>query len=248
MKISIITVSYNSAATIRDTLDSVRQQRYPAVEHIVIDGASTDDTVGIVRQYEHVGPCVCEPDRGLYDAMNKGIRLATGDVVGILNSDDFYAHTEVLAHVAGLFERPGTQAVYGDLKYVHPRAPHRTVRYWRSGRYRREQFRMGWMPPHPTFFVRREHYERLGGYDLDFRTAADYELMLRFLYKHRLPAVYLPEVLVHMRTGGLSNASLRQRWHANREDHRAWIKNGLRPALYTMWLKPLRKIPQYWSR
>ena len=248
MKISIITVAYNSAATIRDTLDSVRWQTHPAVEHIVVDGASGDGTGDIAREYRHVAHVVSEPDRGLYDAMNKGIRLATGEVIGILNSDDFYAHAEVLSRVATLFEQQYAQVVYGDLNYVHPRATHRTVRYWRSGPYRREHFRLGWMPPHPTFFVRREHYEHLGGYDLDFRTAADYELMLRFLYKHRLPAAYLPEVLVHMRTGGLSNASFRHRWHANREDHRAWIKNGLRPALYTLWLKPLRKIPQFWNR
>ncbi len=248
MKISIITVAYNSAATIRDTLDSVSRQTHPSVEHIVVDGASSDDTCAIVQQYGHVARVLSEPDRGLYDAMNKGIQLASGDVIGILTSDDFYAHPGVLTQVAGVFQQKNSHALYGDLKYVHRQATQRTVRYWRSGNYRREHFRLGWMPPHPTFFVRREHYEALGGYDLDFRTSADYELMLRFLYKHRLSACYLPEVLVHMRTGGVSNASLRHRWHANREDHKAWVKNGLRPAVYTLWLKPLRKLPQFWSR
>lgn len=246
MKISVITVSFNSAATIRDTLESVRCQTHPAVEHLVIDGGSTDHTAEIVGAYRHVSRWLSEPDHGLYDAMNKGIGLATGDVIGILNSDDFYAHPKALAAVARTLEKTNAGSVYADLKYVHPRMLGRTVRYWRSGSFSPDHFRYGWMPPHPTFFVRREFYEKLGGYDLSFRSAADYELMLRFLYKHRISTCYLPEVIVHMRTGGLSNASWRHRWHANREDRRAWIKNGLRPAPYTLLLKPLRKIPQYW--
>lgn len=247
MKISIVTVSRNSAATIRDTLASVRDQTHPAVEHIVVDGVSTDGTQDIVREFSHVARFVSEPDNGLYDAMNKGICLATGDVVGILNSDDFYTGPQALARVAETLETSGADALYADLNYVHPHPPHHTVRHWRSGAYRREQFRLGWMPPHPTFFVRREHYENLGAYDPQFRIAADYELMLRFLYKHRLSACYLPEVLVHMRTGGISNASLRRRLHANREDRRAWLQNSLRPAFFTLWLKPVRKIPQFWG-
>lgn len=245
MTISIITVCYNSAATIRDTLESVRAQTGQSVQHIVIDGASTDGTPDIVREYQHVDRLVCEPDRGLYDAMNKGIRLATGDVIGILNSDDYYPHHGVLAAVGKTLDIHQTPALYGDLKYVHPLRPHRVLRYWRSGYYTSNRFRYGWMPPHPAFFVRRECYERLGDYDISFRSAADYELMLRFLYKHRLPACYLPEVLVHMRSGGRSGASLRHRIHANREDRKAWLKNGLRPAFFTLWIKPIRKIPQY---
>ncbi len=245
MKISIITVAFNSAATIRDTLESVQQQTYPWVEHIVVDGASTDNTAAIVREYDHVARLISEPDRGLYDAMNKGIGMATGAIVGILNSDDFYPHPEVLSRVAAKIEQERTPALYGDLRYVHPKATHRTLRYWRAGVYRLHYFRYGWMPPHPTFFVRREYYETLGGYDTGYRSAADYELMLRFLLKHRIPATYLPEVLVHMRTGGISNASLRHRWHANREDRRAWVQNGLRPAPYTFLLKPLRKVTQF---
>ncbi|MEQ1745283.1 MAG: glycosyltransferase family 2 protein [Saprospiraceae bacterium] len=245
MKISIITVCRNSAATIGDTLASVRDQTHPDVEHIVVDGASTDGTADIVRAYPHVAHFVSEPDRGLYDAMNKGIRMATGDVVGVLNSDDFYASPHVLARVICALLKSGADTLYADLNYVHPHPPHRTIRHWRSGPYRREQFRYGWMPPHPTFFVRREHYEIVGTYDPHFRISADYELMLRFLYKQRLSACYLPEVLVQMRAGGVSNSSLRRRWHANREDHRAWIQNGLQPAFFTLWLKPVRKIPQF---
>jgi glycosyltransferase involved in cell wall biosynthesis len=246
MTITVITVSRNSAATIRDTLESVRQQTHPAVEHIVVDGASTDGTMDIVREFGHVARFISEPDQGLYEAMNKGIALATGDVIGILNSDDVYAGPNALARVAAILKKTGAGAVYADLNYVHPRVLHRTVRHWRSGAYVREQFRFGWMPPHPTFFVHRKHYEALGGYDTHFRIAADYELMLRFLYKNHVSACYLPEVLVLMRTGGISNATLRHRWHAHREDRRAWVKNGLRPGLFTHWLKPIRKIPQYW--
>lgn len=246
MTISVVTVARNSAATIRDTLDSVCRQTYPFVEHIVVDGASTDGTADIARAYGHVAALVSEPDQGLYDAMNKGIRLATGDVIGILNSDDVYATPHALALVADMLQKTGTEALYADLKYVHPQVLHRTVRHWRSGPYARAQFRLGWMPPHPTFFTYKKHYETLGDYDTQFRIAADYELMLRFLYKNHLSACYLPEVLVLMRTGGISNASLRHRRLANREDRRAWAANGLHPAFFTHWLKPIRKIPQYW--
>lgn len=247
MKISIITVAFNSAATIGDTLESVRCQSHPDVEHIVVDGASRDNTLEVVERFPHIARCLSEPDRGLYDAMNKGIALASGELIGILNSDDFYSHSAVLAKVAEQIQQSQAAALYADLKYVHPRNLSQTQRYWRAGTYTRDQFRLGWMPPHPTFFVRRQHYETFGDYDLDFRSAADYELMLRFLYKNRLSACYLPEVIVHMRSGGMSNASLAQRWRANREDRRAWIKNGLQPAPYTLWLKPLRKIPQFFS-
>lgn len=248
MKISIITVCRNSAHTIRDTLASVQSQSHPEVEHILIDGASTDNTPAIIREFDHVTRLISEPDQGLYDAMNKGIRLATGAVVGILNADDFYPHPDVLAKVAAVFKQQKIAAVYGDLRYVHPKVTNRTVRLWRSGAFDPELFRCGWMPPHPTFFVRRSIYEVYGGYDVRLRSAADYELMLRFLYKFRIPVWYLPEILVHMRTGGLSNRSLQNRWRANREDRSAWALNGLKPAFYTLWLKPLRKIPQYLYR
>lgn len=244
MKISVITVCYNSAATIRDTLRSVAEQSHPELEHIVVDGASTDQTADIVRQFPHVAHFICEPDEGLYHAMNKGIALASGEVVALLNADDFYTHPEVLARVAAQFEQSGAQALYGDLQYVHPVYLHRIVRHWRSGAYRVSDFRWGWMPPHPAFFVRRQWYDLLGNFDLEFRMAADYELMLRFLYKHQIPATYLPEVLVQMRAGGISNASWRHRWRAHREDRKAWVKNGLQPAFFTLWMKPLRKISQ----
>lgn len=246
MTISIITVSFNSAATIRDTLESVRRQSYPNVEHIVVDGASSDGTLEIVREFSHVRKWVSEPDRGLYDAMNKGIQMASGEIVGMLNSDDFYVHDEVLARVVAALTQHRAAALYADLRYVHREHIHRTVRYWKSGEFSPSRFRTGWMPPHPTFFVRRSLYQSLGGYNPEFQCSADYELMLRYLYKHRIAVCYLPEVLVHMRTGGLSSRSIRQRWRANREDYRAWLVNDLRPPFYTTLLKPLRKLPQFW--
>ncbi len=188
---------------------------------------------------------VSESDQGLYDAMNKGIARASGDIVGILNADDFYAHNQVLEKVARLFQKPEVQAVYGDLDYIHPLKTDRVVRKWRSGHYRRAAFLYGWMPPHPTFFVRKALYKDYGVFDRSFQTAADYELMLRFLYKYKVKVAYLPEVLVKMRTGGQSNADFFTRIHANREDRRAWSVNDLQPYFFTTWLKPLRKLRQF---
>jgi glycosyltransferase involved in cell wall biosynthesis len=244
--ITIVTPTYNRAATIQDTIDSILAQDHAEVEHIVIDGASTDGTAEIVRDYgDLIRQFVSEPDGGVFDAMNKGIARASGEVVGILNSDDFYTHPQVLSKVAQAFREHAVDSVYGDLQYVDPQQTHKVIRHWRAGHYRHGNFLYGWMPPHPTFFVRREVYERYGHFDTSFRTAADYELMLRFLYKHRLRVAYIPEVLVRMRAGGISNAGLRSRWHANREDSRAWRKNGLRPKLYTTLLKPIRKLGQF---
>lgn len=241
---SIITVAYNSAATIGDTLASIAAQDYPLVEHLVVDGASTDETLAVVARFPHA-KALSEPDKGLYDAMNKGLKLVTGDVVGILNSDDFYAHPQVLSHVAALMDETGADALYADLEYVDHRDTQRIVRHWKSGKYEDHDFLSGWMPPHPTFFVRRTVYERLGGFDTRLRCSADYELMLRFLFKNNVSVCYLPQVIVRMRTGGMSNASLGHRLRANREDREAWRMNGLKPRFYTFFLKPLSKINQY---
>lgn len=245
MKISIITTTYNSAATVHDTLQSVAAQSYPDVEHIVVDGVSRDNTLEIVGQYPHVCKIISEHDQGLYDAMNKGIGLATGDVIAFLNSDDFYIHPEVLSQVAAHLQETQADALYADLEYVDRCHTDRVVRYWKSGSYQSLRFLKGWMPPHPAFFARRSVFERLGGFDTRFRYSADYELMLRFLFRHRISVCYLPKTLVRMRTGGISNASLLHRWQANREDLMAWHTNGLRPRFYTLWLKPLSKISQY---
>ncbi len=245
-KITIITTVFNSVETIADCIKSVKSQTYRPVEHIVIDGNSTDGTLEIIKAYEKYLACVVsEKDDGVYDGMNKGLKLATGDIVGILNADDFYSGPWVLEKVVKAFSSSGVESCYGDLAYVDHQHTDRIVRFWRSGEFYYKRFYWGWMPPHPTFFVRREVYERHGYFNLRLGSAADYELMLRFLLKYRISTTYIPEVLVKMRTGGVSNASLRNRILANRNDRLAWKINNLKPYPWTLFLKPLRKLPQF---
>lgn len=245
MKISIVTATFNSSVTVRDTLLCVRDQRHPDVEHIIVDGGSKDQTLNIVREFPHVAKVISDKDDGIYDAMNKGIRLATGDVIGILNSDDVYTGPDVLSTVADAFADPAVMTVYADLQYVHFDDLDRIQRTWITGAFKKKYFYYGWMPPHPTFFVRREVYEQAGLFNTQLHSAADYELMLRILLKHGLTAHYIPRVIVKMRAGGVSNASLRNRLRANKEDRLAWKLNGLKPYFFTLYLKPLRKISQF---
>jgi glycosyltransferase len=242
--ISIVTPTYNAASTLADCLTSVRDQRV-TTEHILIDGGSTDGTLEIARSHPQISRIVSEPDKGIYDAMNKGIALASGDVIGILNSDDFYANRETLTRVAEVFEDKSIDSCYGDLVYVEPINATRVTRVWKAGIFSKSKFYRGWMPPHPTFFVRRSIYEKHGVFNLNLGSAADYELMLRFLVKQRITTNYIPEVLVKMRAGGASNASLVNRIKANRMDRKAWEENGLEPYPWTTFLKPLRKIGQF---
>lgn len=244
---SIIVAVRNGAATIKDCIDSIMRQNYP-VELIVVDGASTDGTPDIVRKCKVECRLVSEPDNGVYDAMNKGIALATGDVIGMLNADDFYASSDVLKKVALAFSDASIDSCYGDLVYVGQSETSKIVRYWRSGRYDVRRFYRGWMPPHPTFFVRREVYERYGTFNLNLGSASDYELMLRFLLKHGISTRYIPEILVKMRVGGMSNVSLLNRLRANKMDREAWRINGLKPLSLTFLLKPLRKMVQYFRK
>jgi glycosyltransferase involved in cell wall biosynthesis len=267
MEISIITAVRNGARTIQNCLTAVRCQTVPA-EHIVIDACSTDGTLDLLAAEKNpLLKFVSESDQGLYDAMNKGIALAKGDIIGILNCDDFYAHAQALERVLEVFNQAGGQSCYGDLLYV--RAPERNgsarngrievsegvfrlhgerkVRFWCAGPISPRAFYWGWMPPHPAFFVRRSVYERIGKYRLDFGTAADYEFMLRALVKNGISTRYIPEVLVKMLAGGLSNVSLANRWKANRYDRQAWSMNDLRPYPWTLFLKPARKLSQ-WAR
>lgn len=249
MKVSIITVVYNGAEHIRDCIDSVLGQTYPDLEYIIVDGQSTDGTVAIVQSYgTKVARFVSESDKGLYDAMNKGIGLATGDVIGLLNADDFYRHDRVIAHVVALLERTGSDAVYGDMLYVDRHDTQKLQRYWRSGWYRDNAFLWGWMPGHLSFFARRSLYERYGRFRLDMKSAADYELLLRFIHKNKAKLAYMDEVTIVMRSGGVSNSSLKNRLRANRDDRLAWELNGLKPHFFTLWLKPLRKLGQYVSK
>jgi glycosyltransferase involved in cell wall biosynthesis len=244
MKVSIITVSLNAAQSIADTLSSVASQSYTSIEHIVIDGGSRDGTQEVVKQFPHVAKFISEKDDGLYFAMNKGLSFATGDVVVMLNADDEYINNEVISKVVQNFEDHNSDVVYGDLIYVHP-TQKKIVRNWKAGSYSPSKFYQGWMVPHPTFFVKREFYERLGYFNTDLKYSADYELMLRFMFKQQIKTIYMPETLVVMKSGGKSNASFKNRWTINREDRRAWTINHLQPQLFTLILKPLRKLTQY---
>ena len=245
LHVSIVTAVYNSAATVGETLSSVRSQRRAVVEHIVVDGGSTDGTADLLRVAQGgLARLIVEPDRGIYDALNKGFALATGDVVGLLHADDVYANEAVLAHVADAFSDPAVDAVYGDLQYVSKDNPERVVREWKSGEFERRRLRWGWMPPHPTVFLRRRVLERLGPFDLRYRIAADYEHMLRLLSDESLRIVYLPEVLVRMRVGGVSNRSLRNMLLKSREDLRAMRAYRI-GGLGTLLAKNLTKLPQF---
>lgn len=246
MKISVITAVYNRADTIGDAIDSVLAQRDVDVEYIVVDGNSTDDTPVVVTRYgSQITRSIREPDAGIYDALNKGIAAATGDVIGFLHADDWFADNGALRRVADGFADDGIEGVYGDLDYVDARLPGRVRRRWVSGDYAVSRFRRGWMPPHPTVYLRRRCYERFGSFNDQMATAADYELLVRMMVKQNIPMRYLPGVMVKMRTGGASNTSLRNRISANADDRRAWISNGLRPPWGLRLTKPLRKLPQF---
>ena len=229
VKVSIITVCFNSATTVRDTVESVISQAHPDIEYIVVDGASTDDTLKILDHYRpHITTLVSEPDRGIYDGMNKGIAQATGDVVGMINSDDFYASSDSIAKVVKTLEDHALDGCFGDLCYVDQQDTGRIVRYWRAGEYRPGAFAHGWCPPHPAFFVRRRVYERLGRFDQQYKIAADVELMMRFLEVGGISVAYIPEVLVNMRLGGTTNRNLRNIAQQNREVLSALRHHGLK--------------------
>jgi len=249
MKVSIITAVYNNRETVEDCLQSVLGQTYPNIEYLVIDGGSTDGTAEVIEPYRaRIARWVSEPDTGIYSALNKGLNLATGEAVGILHSDDIYAHDRVVEKVVEAFRNSGAESVYGDLKYVDKNNLNRVVRSWKSSPFIPGKFRYGWMPPHPTFFVKKGVFENYGAFNENLRIAADYELMLRFLEKHRIPTHYLPEVLIHMRVGGISNRGLRNLWNKSREDILAWKLNGLQSSFYTIPMKNLVKIPQFFVK
>lgn len=246
MKISVITVCYNSASTIEATILSVLQQSYAAIEYIVVDGDSNDGTKDILERYrDKITKIVSEKDEGLYHALNKGIKLATGDVIAFLHADDFYNDPMVIEKYVKVFENGNYDAVYANLYYVDAIDTAKIKRKWNSGEYSHGAFLNGWMPPHPTLLVRKEIYERFGGFNTEFKTSADYELMLRLIHKHKIKLGYLKEFAVKMRVGGQSNASLNNRIKANLEDRKAWEVNQLKPRFYTLALKPFRKITQF---
>ncbi|WP_159467600.1 glycosyltransferase family 2 protein [Dyadobacter sp. 3J3] len=246
MKISIITVVYNGAATIRHCIESVLSQNFDSIEYIIIDGNSTDSTKEIIKSYgSKIDKFISEPDKGIYDAMNKGVMMATGDVIGILNSDDFYADSTIISQVAKAMNETNADGCYGDLNYVDGRNEAVIKRNWVSGAYKPNSFLMGWMPPHPTFFVKKKCYNQYGNFRLDMGSAADYEIMLRFIFKNGIKLTYLPKVLVKMRTGGVSNNTLKNRIKANSNDRKAWLVNDIKPRFFTLWFKPIRKVVQF---
>lgn len=247
MKISIITICYNSSITIARTIESVLAQKDVCLEYIIIDGASKDNSVSIAESYceqfksKGVSYLIkSEPDKGIYDAMNKGIQMATGDIIGILNSDDFYSTNDVLSEVVNCFEQYKTDSVYGNLLYVKDGKPYR---YWNSGK--SKSFRLGWMPPHPAFFVKKTVYENYGLFRLDCGINADYEIMLRFLEVYRISTVWMNKICTCMEAGGTSNNGIQSRMVAFRNDSLAWEKNNLKYSKFTILLKKLRKLPQF---
>ena len=247
MKISIITVCFNSSKTIARTIESVLKQKDINIEYLIIDGASKDNTIEIAESYRELFiqkgfsyRIQSEPDNGIYDAMNKGIRAATGDIIGILNSDDYYADVDVLSSVLVCFENNATDSVYGNILYVNNGKPYR---YWKSGK--QESFRSGWMPPHPAFFVKKNVYEKYGVFRLDCGINADYEIMLRFLEVHKISTTWVNKICTYMEAGGTSNNGIQSRLVAINNDRIAWEKNNIIPNRLTIFLKKIRKIPQF---
>lgn len=244
MKVSLITVVYNAQDTIARCIESVISQKYPDVEHIIIDGGSTDNTLQVINQYRSsISHFVSEPDKGIYDAMNKGIKLATGQIIGTLNADDRLADAEVLSAIVRTFTENDAEAVYGNLLIVSPGG--KIIRKWNSKQCGAGSFNRGFMPPHPTFYCKRQLFQKLGFYSLQYGSAADYELMVRFMHRHKIKNFYLNKVIVIMQGGGVSNSSLKNRFKAWGFDLKAMHQNNVMIPLLALVLKPLRKIYQY---
>ncbi len=247
MKVTIITVTYNSAKYLQECIDSVLMQTYPDIELILIDGLSTDGTIDIIKKYESkIARWVSEEDNGMYDAINKGMGMATGDVIGILNSDDVLASKDVVASIAHCFNEHKVDSLYGDLVYVDQLNTKKVIRYWKGFPYKRYRFNYGWMPAHPTFYFRRNLLQELGGYESHYFTAADYEFMARYLYRYRISSTYLPLLIVKMRVGGQSNRDITSRLRANRRDYLAMKINNIPFPHIASILKPLIKLRQYY--
>ncbi|GAD02756.1 glycosyltransferase family 2 protein [Agarivorans albus] len=247
MKISIITATFNSESTILESIKSLESQTYSEIEYIVIDGASSDNTVSIVNQNaSRLSQIVSEPDAGIYDALNKGLALATGDAVGFLHSDDVFASDDAIRKLVDLFYTSKADAVYADLHYVAKHDVTKTVRFWKSGEFDISKLKTGWMPPHPTFFMKTRLYREYGSFDLNFKIAADYDSILRYLWVHKVKMAYLPEVVTLMRVGGASNQSIKNLLLKTKEDYMALKKNNL-GCVKALVGKNLSKIPQFFT-
>ena len=241
--VSIITVAKNCESTIEATINSINQQSYPSIEHIIIDGVSTDNTLNILtKQREKYSLLVSEPDKGIYDAMNKGLNLASGDIIGFLNADDIFADAEIINDVVNRIVGTGKDAVFGDLVYVRPSKPKRIVRYYDSSGFTRKWLAIGAMPAHPTLYLRRSIYERFGEYKTDYRIAADFEFIARIFGEDQTSYSYLPKVMVRMSTGGISTKNLKSNWVLNREMIRACSENNIPTNIFRILLKYPKKI------
>lgn len=247
MKVSIVTITYNSAKTLGSTLESVKSQDYPDIEHIIVDGLSTDDTMQIVGQFSHVSKVISERDQGLYDALNKGILMATGDIVGLLHSDDFLASTNTISKIVESFMKNDTDAIIGDVAFVRPNNLEKVVRHYSSKHWNPSKFVKGFMPPHPSFYCKRELYIKHGLYKINYKIAADYELLIRFFYVFKISYIIVPITMVYMRTGGASNSGVRSRYILNKEIVRACEENGLKTNLLKLSLKYTTKIFEFIS-
>lgn len=249
MKISIITVCYNAKDTIKDSIESVLSQDYSDIEYIIVDGASTDGTKDILDTYSSKTHTVIrEPDSGLYEALNKGIAISSGEFVGILHADDIFADEHVISNIAQAVKECAVDCVWGDLAYVSVHNPDRIIRYWRSSEYTETDFRRGWMMPHPTLFIKNALFKKYGTYNTRFQIAADYELIVRFMHVHQCKGIYLPLLITKMRIGGLSNRNMCTIIRKSLEDLKAWKVNGLRRGLFAVMCKNFRKLPQFFLR
>ncbi|OJV86372.1 MAG: glycosyl transferase [Bacteroidia bacterium 44-10] len=243
MKVSIITTTFNSASTICDTIESVIAQDYTNIEHIIVDGASKDNTMNIVKSYGNKISCIIsEPDKGIYDAMNKGIRVATGDIIGILNSDDFFTSPDVISTIVKSFTQNDIDALYGDVHFVHSDNLNKPVRYYSSKIFKPSLFRYGFMPAHPSFYMKKGCYDLYGLYALDYKIASDYDLLIRYLYKHKIKYQYVQKDFVTMRIGGVSTENMQSRIVLNREIIRACNRYGIKTNMFLLSLKYLYKI------
>lgn len=249
LTVSIVTVVLNGVEHIADCIDSVISQDYNDIEYIVVDGGSTDGTIGVIKKYEkNIDLWISEPDKGIYDAMNKGIVLATGDIIGILNSDDLYANETVVSNIAEEFGRDSIDAVFADLVYIDKKNPEKIIRYYKSSNFSPKKFAYGWMPAHPTFFVKRNCYEHYGLFKTDYLIAADYELLVRFIGKYKITYKYLPKVIVKMRTGGRSTKNFKSNWILNKEIIRACAENGIKTNYLKVYSKYFLKIIELFDR
>jgi glycosyltransferase involved in cell wall biosynthesis len=244
-KVSIITISYNNSKTIAETIESVIKQTYKNIEYIIVDGKSVDNTVGIIKSYgASITKFISEKDSGIYDAMNKGIMLARGDIIGFINADDKLNSDNCISEIVNVFQADDLDIVYGDKIYTKNNNTDKIVRYWKAGEYNRKNFKRGWMPPHLSTYIKASFYQKHGKFRTDFRIAADYELMFRFMYKYKAKSKYLPMVIARMRIGGISNKSIKNILVSNYEVYKSWKINGFHISPFIIARKPISKVTQ----